>query len=275
MPPLLPSLLLLTLACRTPTDSAPPADTGPLDADADGHPAWLDCDDSDPAVFPGAEEACNGTDDDCDGETDEEVLLEWHADGDQDGWGDATQVELACEAPAGHVEPSPVADCDDGDPGVFPGAEELCNGADDDCDGEVDEGVLLDFWADVDGDGWGDPKQTLQACEAPRGYVGAGTEADCDDGDPVVFPGAVEACNALDDDCDGEVDEGVLLDFWADVDGDGWGNADYHSQGCEAPVGMVDNAEDCDDRDPEVHPDAEEACNGADDDCDGTTDEGC
>jgi hypothetical protein len=243
--------------------------------DADGWAAWEDCDDGDPAVFPDAEELCNGSDDDCDGDADEGLLLDFYADADADGWGDPDAGVQACEAPSGHVGDDVVGDCDDADPAVHPGAEEACNAVDDDCDGEIDEGALLDFYADADTDGWGDPDAGVQACEAPHGHVDADAVGDCDDADPAVHPGAEEACNDVDDDCDEEIDEGVLLDWWADIDGDGWGNAAYHSQSCEAEVGMVDNDLDCDDADLAVHPEADESCNGIDDDCDGDTDEGC
>jgi len=275
MSPPLPLLLLLGLACRTPTDTAPPIDTGPVDADGDGHAAWQDCDDDDPAVFPGADEACNQRDDDCDDAVDEGVLLELYTDADGDGWGDLSQPVQACEPDSGQVSADFAGDCDDGDPAVFPGAEETCNGADDDCDDAVDEDVLLDFWADGDGDGWGDTAVGVQACEAPSGFVSEAWAGDCNDGDPAVFPDAEELCNGVDDDCDDAVDEGVLLDFWADIDGDGWGNPVYHSLACEAEVGMVDNDGDCEDLDPSIHPEADEICNETDDDCDGEIDEGC
>ncbi len=268
-------LLLLTLACRTPEDTAPPADTGPFDLDGDGHYAADDCDDGDPTVFPGATELCNDSDDDCDGDIDEDVLLEFWPDTDDDGWGDQDAAVHACQPPSGHVEPGEDGDCDDGDATVHPEAEEACNDTDDDCDGETDEGVLLDWWTDADSDGWGDETSVTQACEIPSGHVEPGEWSDCDDGDATVHPEAEELCNGTDDDCDGQTDEEVLLDFWADIDGDGWGNPDYHSQGCEAEVGMVDNADDCDDLDPTIHPDAEEACNEVDDDCDGSVDEDC
>ncbi len=275
MSPPLPALLFLVLACRTPADTAPPVDTGPVDADGDGSPAWLDCDDGDPAVFPGAAESCNGVDDDCDEQIDEDTLTWFAADDDGDGWGDAEAGSWDCSLPSGHVEAGADADCDDADPTVHPAADESCNERDDDCDDEIDEGVLSTFLADSDGDGWGDDDSAVEACEAPSGHVEAEQGGDCDDGDAAVFPGAEESCNGVDDDCDGEVDDGVLLDFWADIDADGWGNPDYHSQACEAEVGMVDNDEDCDDGDPAVHPEAVEVCDGDDDDCDGEIDEGC
>ncbi len=272
-------MLLAALACRTPPDSGPPEpqDSGPeeLDADGDGHLAAVDCDDGDPAVFPGAEEVCNGIDDDCDGGVDEGVQLSFYEDGDGDGWGIEGEAVQACQPPRGYVEALQLGDCDDGDPAVFPGAEERCNGVDDDCDTEIDEEALLEFLADADGDGWGDEHSVVQACEPPSGHVGAEATGDCDDRDPSVHPGAEEVCNGIDDDCDGESDEGLLQDFWADADGDGWGNPDLHSAACEAEVGMVDNDGDCDDGDGVVNPGAEERCNGVDDDCDTQIDEDC
>jgi hypothetical protein len=93
-----------------------------------------DCDDANPAVNPGAAEACNGVDDDCDGVIDEDgTASTWYADADGDGYGGSTSVS-ACTAPTGYVAAS--TDCDDGAAGVHPGADEVCgDGADGDCDG--------------------------------------------------------------------------------------------------------------------------------------------
>ncbi len=102
------------------------------------------------------------------------------------------------------------ADCDDSDAAVHPGAPELCNGADDDCDGQVDEAEDLDptsnptWYLDADGDGFGNPSVTTADCTAPDGYVADGT--DCDDSDPAVNPGAVERFDGIDNDCDGVID---------------------------------------------------------------------
>jgi len=89
-------------------------------------------------------------------------------------------------------------DCDDTDPLVNPGAEEVCNETDDDCDEAVDEGLTRTWYADSDDDGYGDPGETDEACEAPSGYVEDAT--DCDDGNADIHPDAVEVCNDLDDD---------------------------------------------------------------------------
>ena len=79
-------------------------------------------------------------------------------------------------------------DCDDADPARSPGASEVCDTSDNDCDGAVDEGTALAFYADLDGDGHGDADGLLFACTAPAGAVEA-TE-DCDAGDASTYPGA-------------------------------------------------------------------------------------
>ena len=96
---------------------------------------------------------------------------------------------------------------------------------------------------------------------------------DCDDWDGGVHPDATEICNQVDDDCDAQVDEGLTSQWWADADGDGYG-AGAASESCEPKVGQVDNGEDCDDADSAVRPGATETCDGRDEDCDGTVDEG-
>ncbi len=94
------------------------------------------------------------------------------------------------------------ADCDDADPAVSPGAAEVCNGKDDDCDGRVDVGVTDGVPAFLDGDGDGYGVTAVTACELSAGVVG--DDGDCDDADAAVNPGAVEdVCTEADEDCDG------------------------------------------------------------------------
>ena len=232
----------------TDCDGAPAADE--VDDDADGYMICDgDCDDGNVDIYPGAAEACNGIDDDCDGAAGADEV-----DADADGF-------MICDG-----------DCDDADGAVYPGAVEVCNTIDDNCDGTVDEGVTTTFYADADGDTYGDLNTTIEDCAAPSGYVADST--DCDDADAAVYPGAVEVCNAIDDNCDGTVDEGVLLTFYADADGDTFGDINVTVDDCAAPSGYVADSTDCDDADAAVNPAAVEVCNAIDDNCDGNIDEG-
>jgi hypothetical protein len=162
-------------------------------------------------------------------------------------------------------------DCDDGDADVFPGADEVCNGVDDDCDGATDEDLGSMWFADVDGDGFGDPATGAQACDAPSGTVADNT--DCDDTNPQAAPDQVEVCDEVDNNCDGEVDEGVTTSFYADVDGDGYGVSSSVVEACSLPDGFAAEAGDCDDTDGDVWPGTSESCDGIDNNCDGTIDE--
>ncbi|MSQ03731.1 MAG: hypothetical protein EXR71_17905 [Myxococcales bacterium] len=164
-------------------------------------------------------------------------------------------------------------DCDDADATINPDGVEVCNGLDDDCDTRVDDGVLLPYWADADGDGHGDPAAPIDACEAPAGYVD--NTLDCDDTEADRWPGNPEVCDGLDNDCDDVVDEGVKSPFWLDGDADGYGDEASPTEACTAPTGYVANAEDCLDSDGTVSPVATEVCHdGLDNDCDGTSN-GC
>jgi len=131
----------------------------------------------------------------------------WYPDLDTDGYGAAMGAVVACAAPPLHRRRA--GDCDDGDPRIHPGADELCNGVDDDCDGGVDEDYPQErstWYLDEDGDGWGRDGDQLRSCDQPGGY--SAEPGDCDDRDGRVHPAAREPCNERDDDCDGQVDEG-------------------------------------------------------------------
>jgi len=91
-------------------------------------------------------------------------------------------------------------DCDDNNSAVNPNAQEICDDVDNNCDGQIDEGLKTTFYEDADGDGYGNPQVTTKACSQPSGYVANNT--DCDDTNAAVNPGATEIKkNGIDDDC--------------------------------------------------------------------------
>ena len=312
-------LWLVLLAC---TDKEDELD----DLDGDGFSSSEDCNDRDADSFPGAIEVCDGADNDCDGETDEDVQATFYMDADGDGWGDEDNTREACEAPtAAHVlrsgdcdddnalafpgstqeescsDPTDYdcdgeveyedadgdgwaacEDCDDADAAVNPDATEICDEVDNDCDDLVDdEDTSLDsstgteWYVDADGDGFGDPDDSAWTCELPEGYVADAT--DCDDTEALSNPDETEVCDAIDNDCDGSTDEDDAADaliWFADIDGDGYGDASSTTPACEQPTGYVSDDTDCDDGEALVNPGEDEVCDEIDNDCDGTTDEG-
>lgn len=149
-------------------------------------------------------------------------------------------------------------DCDDGDARVFPGADERCNGADDDCDEAIDEDAVdaTDWYVDADDDGFGVDGAPIRACDAPDGYTGRA--GDCDDTRGDVNPDADEVCDGADNDCDTHVDDRAIdaPSWYIDGDGDGYGS-DVEVIACEQPAGATDNPDDCDDGNPEAWPGSE------------------
>ena len=202
----------------------------------------------------------------------------WYQDSDGDGYGNAANSTQACSQPLGYV--ANATDCDDSNNQANPGVSEICgNGIDDNCNGSVDEGcVLYTFYRDADGDTYGNIAETAFSYNAttPAGYVTNST--DCNDANSAVNPGATEVCgNGMDDNCNGSTDEGcVLYTFYQDNDGDTYGNpaVTSTSNNPAVPSGYVTNSLDCNDANSAVNPAATEICNGIDDNCDGTIDNG-
>ena len=240
----------------------------------------FDCDDEEPLVHPDAIEVCDDVDNDCDSEVDNYIgpyAPRYYLDSDADGYGNESEYVNMCDPPSNYVDN--FADCDDSDSSVHPFASELCDGVDNNCNLVADEGVEdAPIWfRDADSDGFGEALNTQKACEQPTGYVSNPT--DCDDADAEVNPSAQESCNNLDDNCDGNIDEGSGISaplgsstWYYDADSDGYGNLLVTLEQCDIPAGYIDNSEDCNDADANIYPQATEYCNEIDDDCDGTID---
>ncbi|MBX2801656.1 MAG: putative metal-binding motif-containing protein [Myxococcales bacterium] len=204
--------------------------------------------------------------DDCD---DSEPLIqgpaEWLLDSDGDGFGAGEPTKPLCAGPTtDHVLAIIGVDCNDGNPFTSPNGTEICDaGEDNDCDGLADDAdPSLDpafsdtFYFDLDGDTYGDPNVTVQACSPPVDYVADNT--DCDDDDLDINPGVTEVCDGIDNDCDTDVDDDdadvdltTARTWWADFDGDGFGDTNQDAMSCSQPLDFVDNDLDCDDNDPD------------------------
>ncbi len=256
-------------------------DSSEVDSDGDGQMACAECDDTDSTVYSGASELCDGQDNDCSGDLDsseedgdgdgyvtcEEDVDGWDGASSPTGFGDcddgnsarnpgATEVvydglDNDCDSATldddldGDTYTSTVnggTDCNDSDAGINPGVAEDCNGADDNCDGSIDEG-----YPDADGNGIVDCQETDDDGD---GFTEV--DGDCNDGDDSINPEAAETCDFIDNNCSGSVDEGL------DTDGDGY----------------TDCAGDCAEGEAGTYPGATESCDGLDQDCDGSIDEG-
>jgi len=170
-----------------------------LDSDGDGYNQITDCDDSNPNINPGAAEVCgDGTDNNCDAVIDEGCTV--CTDLDSDGF----FAQAGCGSEA--------LDCDDNNSIINPGAEEVCDGIDNDCDAEIDEFGAhgeLTWYLDTDSDSFGDPTTSLSSCGPVTGYVTNGS--DCDDSNASINPGAPEILNdGIDQNCNGLGDDSLI-----------------------------------------------------------------
>jgi hypothetical protein len=236
-----------------------------------------DCDDTNASIRPGNAESCNDIDDDCDGTKDNGIpFQDFYTDVDGDGFGqvDGMPVHSCASMVQGKVPNK--SDCNDTNPTVKPGASELCNMVDDNCDGQIDNGIsYASYYPDVDGDGFGSKNAAPESsCNVIAGKVT--NNSDCNDALASVKPGAPEVCNGLDDNCDTNIDNGLAFtNYYTDADGDGFGALGSMGQmACAPMVGRVTNATDCNDMNASIKPGAPEVCNGVDDNCSATIDEG-
>ncbi|MEC8380376.1 MAG: putative metal-binding motif-containing protein [Myxococcota bacterium] len=272
--------LLLCLACVPPKPLGG-AIVNAKDLDGDGFTEVDDCDDTNPQTYPSALEICDGIDNDCDSEIDEQAVdaMLGYQDSDGDGFGDPSINALLCELGDNFVENN--VDCDDTNAAVYPNAEEICDGIDNDCDNDIDDNDLnvlqssqTTYFLDGDGDGYGAPASAYRACEPRENSTLLG--GDCKDNDPNIHPAAPEVCDEIDNDCDSLIDMNDPesdVRWYADQDGDGFGFVDDMQRSCQQPPGYVSSSDDCDDSNPNIHPDALEVCDGQDNDCDNDIDD--
>lgn len=171
-------VVIVSSQTGNPLSNAAPVGFGSVDADRDGILAirWggFDCDDTDARRYPGNPEVADslGHDEDCDPET------FGARDSDGDGAFDALATNIR---PDGSI--SSGTDCDDQNRGIHPGASEVCDGLDNNCDGVVDEHMRMTAYLDEDGDGFGDRQKTVQVCPAEIRPGVVSNYSDCDDSD--------------------------------------------------------------------------------------------
>jgi len=261
-----------------------------IDGDGDPQPNFdcptpipEDCDPYNPAISHLARERCNGFDDNCNGDIDEQDALgcqNFFYDFDNDGYG-IDQSRCLC-AGAGYFRALVSGDCNDNDNTINPGVQEVCNnGKDDNCNGsenDLNASGCTRYYKDQDGDGFGSAEFECRCYPVGAVYTSRFT-GDCDDTDPQVNPNRTEICfNGKDDNCDGSQNDPNATNcqrFYWDADGDGWGTSEFQCR-CYAEGNWRASEKvrsDCDDGDPEVYPERTEVCNnGKDDNCDGFQD---
>jgi hypothetical protein len=234
-----------------------------------------DCDDENPAIHPGiVDDNCDEVDDNCDGVSDDDSeFFALYFDGDGDGYGADTAMVMSCSLLESHTDRA--GDCDDTKSEIHPGMEDAdCDGVDENCNGEPDDGSeFFGLYFDGDGDGYGADTAMVMSCSLLESHTDRA--GDCDDTKSEIHPDASDAtCDGVDDNCDGDPDEGAeYLVWYLDDDGDGYGTEGSTTLDCSKPEGYSSVLGDCDDMDPSIHPAADETLGGQDDDCSGSVDD--
>ena len=193
----------------------------------------------------------------------------WYYDADGDGYGDDTISSLVCNQPSNFVAIN--GDCMPLDNAIYPGVSEVCDGIDNNCDGQIDEGFAqITYYEDLDADGYGS-SNSVMAC-SPQGNFNVTITGDCNDNDIEVNPARSEICgNGIDDNCNEQIDENQTI-FYTDSDLDGFGDLNAPVLACTPSAGIVTNSSDCDDTRSDIYPSAPSTNEGVDNDCNGQID---
>jgi Putative metal-binding motif/Regulator of chromosome condensation (RCC1) repeat len=225
---LLFSLLFVLLSCDDgeKNSTVPENCTNTTDDDGDG---MIDCDDSDCAGWSGCIPTCEG---------------------------DAPLANLQNGVCAGVVKICDATSLTWVEPEYelitnYESIESLCDSIDNNCDGNVDEGITFDFYPDVDGDGYGDFNITVTtACAIPANHVI--NNLDCNDASTLINPDATEICDGVDNNCDNTIDtDAIDKTFWyLDSDNDSYGDPLDSVLACTQPATRVANSIDCNPTDP-------------------------
>lgn len=200
------------------------------------------------------------------------MAVTYYADSDNDGFGNLSVSQSSCVVPTGYVTNS--ADCNDTNANIRPTATEICNTIDDNCNGVINEGITFTtYYVDLDGDGFGNPNVSQSSCTPVAGYVISNT--DCNDASSLIKPTAIEICNTVDDNCNGQINEGlVFINYYIDSDLDGFGAGTALSSCVALGNSYSTNNLDCNNSNANIRPNAIEVCNSIDDNCNNLIDDG-